>query len=139
MSATDAGRSETLAKDGKTKADAIVEEQCIVPLRKAAGQEVPTIAISSEFVMNRSSVLPIRKKSIAARRGYEYTVSNLVKLTQDLVREQFPMEASVVPVISAIAQRANPGVKIEGCIEWVSFSHSFEHGLIFSFKGRPNE
>jgi hypothetical protein len=49
-----AGQSETLAKDGKTKADAdaIVKEQCIVPLRLAAGQEVPTIAISSEFVMN---------------------------------------------------------------------------------------
>ena len=54
---------------------------------------------------------------IAARNGYEYTVSNLVKLTQELVREQFPMATSVVPVVSAIAQRVNPGVKIEGCIE----------------------
>jgi hypothetical protein len=40
-----------------------------------------------------------------------------MKLTQDLVHEQFPMEASVVPVLLAIAQRVNPGVKIEGCIE----------------------
>ena len=59
----DAGRSETLARDGKTKADAdaIVKEQCIVPLRKAAGQEVPTIAISSEFVRNRNPDLKINK------------------------------------------------------------------------------
>lgn len=51
---TDAGRPETLAKDAKTKvdADAIVKEDCFGPLREAAGEEVPTMAVSSEFVMN---------------------------------------------------------------------------------------
>ena len=48
-----------------------------------------------------------------AEKGYEHTVSDLVGLTQALVEDKFPMEPSVV---AAIAQRANPGVNIEGCI-----------------------
>jgi hypothetical protein len=55
MLATNAGLSQTLAKD-KTKADVdadvIVTEQCIEPLRKAAAREVPTMAISSEFAVD---------------------------------------------------------------------------------------
>jgi hypothetical protein len=38
-------------------------------------------------------------------RGYEYTLSNLVQLTFDLVRDKIAMEASVV---TAIAQKVNP-------------------------------
>lgn len=48
-----------------------------------------------------------------ARKGYEDTLSNLIQLTFDLVKDKIPMEASVV---TAIAQRVNPSVSIEGCI-----------------------
>jgi hypothetical protein len=96
----DIGPSETSARDAKNKADAeaIVKGECFEPLTKAAGREVPVIAISTQ-------------------PGHEHTISDLVKLTQVLVGEKFPVETSVVPVVSAIAQRVNPGVKIEGCIE----------------------
>jgi hypothetical protein len=50
---------------------------------------------------------------LLAEEGYEYTVSNLVALTQSLVEAKFSMEPSMV---AAIAQRVNPGVKIDGCI-----------------------
>ena len=50
----DIGLSETSARDAKNKADAeaIVKEECFEPLTKAAGREVPVIAISSEFIAN---------------------------------------------------------------------------------------
>ena len=45
--------------------------------------------------------------------GYEETLSNLIKLTFDHVHEHVTKEASIV---SAIAQKVNPGVNIDGCI-----------------------
>jgi hypothetical protein len=56
---------------------------------------------------------PFKRIFIIARDKYEYTLSNLIKLTFDLVQDKFATEASVV---TAIAQRVNPGVNIEGCI-----------------------
>jgi hypothetical protein len=51
---------------------------------------------------------------LLAEKGYEHTVSDLVARTQSLVEAKFStLEPSVV---AAIAQRVNPGVKIEGCI-----------------------
>jgi hypothetical protein len=52
---------------------------------------------------------------LPAEKGYEHTVSKLVALTQSLVEAKF--SESIEPsVIAAIAQRVNPGVKIDGCI-----------------------
>jgi hypothetical protein len=52
---------------------------------------------------------------LLAEKGYENTVSNLVALTQSLVEAKF--SESIEPsVVAAIAQRVNPGVKIDGCI-----------------------
>lgn len=51
---------------------------------------------------------------LIAKNGYESTLSELVKMTYDNVRDHVAKEASVV---SAIAQTANPGVKIDGSIE----------------------
>ena len=47
------------------------------------------------------------------KKGYENTLSDLIKLTFDRVSEHVAKEASIV---SAIAQRVNPGVKIDGSI-----------------------
>jgi len=87
-------RNQFSAHDARKKADAFVKYACIKPLKKAAHMKVANIAVSTE-------------------KGYEHTVSNLVALTQSLVEAKFSMEPSVV---AAIAQRVNPGVKIEGCI-----------------------
>jgi len=86
--------SETLAEDARKNADAFVAEACIEPLKTAAKKEVPNVTVST-------------------RDKYEYTLSNLIQLTFDLVQDKFATEASVV---TAIAQRVNPGVNIDGCI-----------------------
>jgi hypothetical protein len=49
----------------------------------------------------------------SVEEGYEDTLSNLIKLTFDHVREHVAGEASIV---SAMAQKVNPGVNIDGCI-----------------------
>ena len=104
--------SKPLAEDAKREADAIVKTTCSEPLEKVAGKVVANVAVSSESEANQSSILCIHIY-IIVKSGYEYTLSNLVQLTFDLVKDKVAMEASVV---TAIAQRVNPGVNIEGCI-----------------------
>jgi hypothetical protein len=104
--------SKPLAEDVKREADAIVKTTCSEPLEKVAGKVVANVAVSSESEANQSSILCIHIY-IIVKSGYEYTLSNLVQLTFDLVKDKVAMEASVV---TAIAQRVNPGVNIEGCI-----------------------
>jgi len=88
-------RTQSSPNDAQKKADTFVKNECIKPLKKAARMEVKNIAISTT-------------------KGYERTVSDLVAMTQSLVEAKFStLEPSV---IAAIAQRVNPGVKIEGCI-----------------------
>jgi len=88
-------RAQLSANDAQKKADAFVKDECIKPLKKAARMQVKNITVSTE-------------------KGYECTVSDLVALTQSMVQAKFStLEPSVV---AAIAQRVNPGVKIEGCI-----------------------
>jgi hypothetical protein len=104
--------SEALAKDAKREADAIIKKACIEPLKKVAGKEVATATVSSESEANQSYILFIHT-CIIVKSGYEYTLSNLAQLTFDLVKDKIAMEASVV---TAIAQRVNSGIVIEGCI-----------------------
>jgi len=47
-------------------------------------------------------------------KGYEDALSKLIKLTYDHVREHVAREASIV---SAIAQKVDPGVNIDASIE----------------------
>jgi hypothetical protein len=46
--------------------------------------------------------------------GYESTLSELIKLTFDNVREHIAPTAAIT---TAMAQQADPGVKIDGSIE----------------------
>jgi DNA-binding protein YbaB len=48
-----------------------------------------------------------------AMEGYEDTLSDLIRVTFNNVYQHMAEEASVV---SAIAQKVNPGVKIDGSI-----------------------
>jgi len=72
----------------------MVKKACIEPLEAVTGKEVANVIVST-------------------KNGYEYTLANLIQLTFDLVKDQVAVEASVV---TAIAQRVNPRVNIEGCI-----------------------
>jgi hypothetical protein len=104
--------SATSSHDTKNEADVMVKKACIEPLEAVTGKEVANVIVSSELQMNQSSNLPIHT-FIIAKNGYEYTLANLIQLTFDLVKDQVAVEASVV---TAIAQRVNPRVNIEGCI-----------------------
>jgi hypothetical protein len=104
--------SKPLTEDVKREADAIVKKSCIEPLEKVAGKEVANMTVSSESEANQSYILFIHT-CIIVKSGYKYTLSDLVQLTFDLVKDKIAMEVSVV---TAIAQRVNPGVNIEGCI-----------------------
>jgi hypothetical protein len=75
-------------------ADAALQKDCINPLKERVGEEVPYIAVS------------IGEK-------FKATLSDLIKLTFDNVQKHVAHEASVV---TAIAQKVNPGVKIDGSI-----------------------
>ena len=78
----DAGENEPLIDDVKTEADAVVQEQCIEPLRKAAGREVPNMVISSESQMNRSSNLSIQEHICSSERIRIYRVESGRTYTQ---------------------------------------------------------
>ncbi|KAE9387343.1 hypothetical protein BT96DRAFT_927670 [Gymnopus androsaceus JB14] len=78
----------------KRSADAVLRKDCINPLKERVGEGVPYIAVSIE-------------------ERFKTTLSNLIKLTFDNVQKHVAHEASVV---TAIAQKVNPGVKIDGSI-----------------------
>jgi len=82
------------SEDIKNEADAIVKRKCIEPLEEEAGRKVPNVTVST-------------------RNAYEDTLSRLIQLTFNLVRDKVAVEASVV---TAIAQKVNPGVNIEASI-----------------------
>jgi hypothetical protein len=68
--------------DVKTEADAVVQEQCIEPLRKAAGREVPNMVISSESEMNQGSNLSIQEHICSSERIRIYRVESGRTYTQ---------------------------------------------------------
>jgi len=86
--------SATLSVNAKYEADTFIKRTCIEPLEEVTRKEVINTTIST-------------------KSGYEYTLSHLIQLTFDLVQDSVATEASVV---TAIAQKVNPGVNIEGCI-----------------------
>ena len=105
---------ELSSNDVRKPADAFVENQCVKPLKKAARVKFENIAVSSEFWVVLVS-FSWAHMYLLAGKGYEHTVSNLVALTQSLVEAKFS-ELIEPSVVAAIAQRVNPGVKIDGCI-----------------------
>jgi len=106
---------ELSSNDVKKPADAFVENQCVKPLKKAARVKFENIAVSSKFWVVLVFFSWPHFMYLLAGKGYEHTVSNLVALTQSLVEAKFS-ELIEPSVIAAIAQRVNPGVKIDGCI-----------------------
>ncbi|KAG1808963.1 uncharacterized protein BJ212DRAFT_1579820 [Suillus subaureus] len=75
------------------KADAELKNICIQPLQKFAGRHVPCAAISKD---------------------HKETLVPLIQVTENLVRQHFAFEASVM---TSIAQRVDPGLKMNASIE----------------------
>ncbi|PVF95531.1 hypothetical protein CPB86DRAFT_875575 [Serendipita vermifera] len=79
----------------RAKADEAVQKECIGPFREIVGEEIPSVAVS-------------------VTEGYWETISQLIKVTVEKVERHVTGNASIV---TAIAQRGNPGVKVDKSIE----------------------
>ncbi|KAG2336929.1 hypothetical protein BDR05DRAFT_970748 [Suillus weaverae] len=84
-----------LKKLVKKKAEAELKDICIRPLQKFAGRHIPHAAIST-------------------KGRHKETLAPLIQMTESLVRQHFAPEASVM---TSIAQRVDPGLKINASIE----------------------
>ncbi|KAG1717197.1 hypothetical protein EDB19DRAFT_1821553, partial [Suillus lakei] len=79
----------------KNKADAELKEICIGPLEKFAGSDIPHATVST-------------------REDHEETLAGLIQITEERVCKHVATEASLM---TSIAQRVDPGLKIKASIE----------------------
>ncbi|KAG1885421.1 hypothetical protein F4604DRAFT_1573546, partial [Suillus subluteus] len=79
----------------KNKAETELQKICIGPLKKFAGSDIPSATIST-------------------KEEHKETLAHLIQETENRVHQHFVLEASVM---TSIAQRADPGLKINASIE----------------------
>ncbi|KAG2052281.1 hypothetical protein BDR06DRAFT_1009775 [Suillus hirtellus] len=79
----------------KNTADAELKEICIGPLEKFAGSDVPHATVSTN-------------------KGHAETLARLIQITEERVYKHVAAEASVM---TSMAQRVDPGLKIKASIE----------------------
>jgi hypothetical protein len=96
------------------KASTAFAEECIMPLEERLGSQIPPYKEVSRKCACRYC-LRISDTDLLwpVRKGFESTVVDLVELTFDSVKQHVATAASIV---SAIAQKINPEVKIAGSI-----------------------
>ncbi|KAI6142035.1 hypothetical protein EDD17DRAFT_1515937 [Pisolithus thermaeus] len=96
MNMSDQGlEDEELAESAASKAESILNEHYVQSIHPLAGETLPHVAVSTE-------------------EGYENTLPKLVQLTYSMVSQWVAHEPSVV---SNMAQRVNPALKIQGTID----------------------
>lgn len=101
-------RNRTRALDKETRSKLLIEETntmfqelCVLPFERVVGSDIPHIAVSTNEEYKETSK----------------TLRDLVKLTADYVKQCLSVEvAEEVAVLSAVAQRINPAVKIDAVI-----------------------
>ncbi|KAI6010232.1 hypothetical protein EDC04DRAFT_2770033 [Pisolithus marmoratus] len=86
---------EDLTEISRTMAEPMLNERCVQLIHTFAGEALPHVAVS-------------------IKGGYEDTLPKLVQLTYSMVSERVAHEPSVV---SNMAQRVNPDLKIQGSID----------------------
>ncbi|KAG2356372.1 hypothetical protein BDR07DRAFT_1492039 [Suillus spraguei] len=86
---------EAIKELAKNKAEAELQDICIRPLKKFAGPDIPHAKISTH-------------------KGYKETLTDLIQITEDCVGQYSTPE---VAVMTSIAQRVHPGLKIKASIE----------------------
>ncbi|KAG1727228.1 hypothetical protein EDB19DRAFT_2042885 [Suillus lakei] len=79
----------------KNKAEAELQDICIGPLEKSAGRDIPHAKIST-------------------KEDHQETLAHLIQITESCVSQNFAPEAAVM---TSIAQRVHPGLKIKASIE----------------------
>ncbi|KIK34233.1 hypothetical protein CY34DRAFT_98380 [Suillus luteus UH-Slu-Lm8-n1] len=90
------GMSDEAVKEfAKNKAETELQDICIGPLKKFAGRDIPHAEISTE-------------------EDYQKTLTRLIQITESCVGHHSTPEAAVM---TSIAQRVHPGLKIKASIE----------------------
>ena len=95
------------------------ETLCVRPFRKVVSPDVPQIAVSSKFLTDFFLGF-VFTFAIAAKKEYgdsKKTLKDLTALTTKYVRDCLKVDvAEEVAVLSAVAQRVNPAIKIDAVI-----------------------
>jgi hypothetical protein len=106
---------EQILELAKKEADAILQRDCVGPFDVVVEKQVPYMTVSSES--NCTTILSLSVEFLdtisSAHEEYRDTLSKLIELTYSHVRKHVAEEASIV---TAIAQKVSPGVKIDGSI-----------------------
>jgi hypothetical protein len=116
----DKHQREGLSKDAisdqiKRNASTAFTEECITPLKERLGSQIPPYKeVSGKCACRYCLRISDADFLWPDRKGFESTVVDLVELTFDSVKKHVATAASIV---TAIAQKINPEVKIAGSIE----------------------
>jgi hypothetical protein len=98
----------------KRKASLAFTEECIAPLKKRLGSQIPPYKeVSGKCACFSCLIISYTDLFWLVGEGFENTVLDLVGLTFDSVNKHV---ATVASIVSAIAQKINPEVKIAGSI-----------------------
>ncbi|KAG2145436.1 uncharacterized protein EDB93DRAFT_1251306 [Suillus bovinus] len=89
--------AEDIKKHVEKKADTEVQDNCVEPLRQFAGPDIPYAVVST-------------------RENFRKTLNNLIEKTEHCV-DQHSAPDSEAAVMTSIAQRVHPGLKIDASIK----------------------
>ncbi|KAG2072248.1 hypothetical protein BDR04DRAFT_1096827 [Suillus decipiens] len=106
--------NETIKELVKKKAEVELQDICIGPLEKFAGPHIPHAKISTH-------------------KDYKETVTNLIQITENCVGLHSTPEAAVM---TSVAQRVHPGLKIKASIEVGKKKYWKALGSSTTFKNR---
>lgn len=103
--------TEDICRLAEGDAKKVLQKICIDPFEKSVDKDVvPHIHVSS--LSNLFSSLCYKSNIPAAKRGHEPTLHNLIQLTYDNVYKYLKTPS----IVTAIAQKVNPGVNIHASI-----------------------
>jgi hypothetical protein len=98
----------------KRRASSAFTEECIAPLEKRLGSRIPPYKeVSGKCVCRPCLTISYTHVLCSVDPGFEDTILDLVELTVNSVNEHV---ATVASIVTAIAQKVNPEVKIAGSI-----------------------
>ena len=109
-------RNARLAEETRAK----FQELCVGPFKDVVGPDIPHIAVSSKPQRDFQGLclrFPTRYTASKEYRDTRKILNELVHLTAHCVKKSLAVDiAEDVALVSAIAQRVNPAVKIDAVI-----------------------
>jgi hypothetical protein len=96
----------------RVKAKEAFQKDCEAPFREIVGADIPSVPVSGKRFDPLTCRLLIERHLV--NEGYQETISQLIGVTVERVEKHV---AGSVSIVTAIAQRGNPVVKVEKSIE----------------------